>query len=152
MFMVLVCGDVLGVVEQVFLNYFCIMWGMVLEWSFGSMCGVEIVLSKRLSWNFIVLVEQRILQWRRLCVGLVVGFIGMPNFVVLHKIRNKNPLICSWIWFTLRRYGVWVRIRCVGSQQGVEVLRLEDSIFPSTLLPSYPSLGRWFGNRRFLQG
>ena len=31
--------------------------------------------------------------------------------------------------------------RFVGSQQGVEVLRLEDSIFLSTLLLSYPSLG-----------
>ena len=65
----------------------------------------------------------------------------MLNFVVLHKIGNKNPLIGVWIWSTLRRYGVWVQIGFVGSQLGVEVLRLEDSIFLSTLLPSYPSLG-----------
>ena len=54
---------------------------------------------------------------------------------------NKNCLICLWIWSTLRQYGDWIRIRFVGSQQGVEVLRLEDSIFLATLLPSYPSLG-----------
>ena len=64
----------------------------------------------------------------------------MLNFSVLHKIGNKNPLICLWIWSTLRWYGDWVRIKFVGSQQGVEVLRLEDSIVLSTLLPSYPSL------------
>ena len=65
----------------------------------------------------------------------------MLNFVVHHKIGNKNPLICLWIWSTLRLYEGWVLIGFVGSQQGVEVLRLEDSIFLSTLLLSYPSLG-----------
>ena len=64
----------------------------------------------------------------------------MLNFSVLHKIGNKNPLIYLWIWSTLHWYGDWVRIKFVGSQQGVEVLRLEDSIVLSTLLPSYPSL------------
>ena len=65
----------------------------------------------------------------------------MLNSVVPHKIRNKNPLICLWIWSTLRWCEGWVLIGFVGSQLRVEVLRLEDSIFPSTLLPSYPSLG-----------
>ena len=37
--------------------------------------------------------------------------------------------------------GGLVLIRFVGSQQGVEILRLEDSIFLSTLLLFYPSLG-----------
>ena len=66
----------------------------------------------------------------------------MLNSVILHKIGNKNPLIYLCIWSTLRWYVHWVRIGCVGSQQGVEVLKLEDSIFLSSLLPSYPSLGR----------
>ena len=39
----------------------------------------------------------------------------------------------------------------VGSQQEVEVLRLEVFIFFSTLLLAL-SLGGWFGNRRFLLG
>ena len=59
----------------------------------------------------------------------------MLNFVVLHKIGNKNPLISLWIWSTLRQYVDWVWIGFVGSQQEIEVLRLEDSIFLSTLLP-----------------
>ena len=54
----------------------------------------------------------------------------MLNFVVHHKIGNKNLLICLWIWSTLRLHRGWVLIRFVGSQQGVEVSRLEDSIFP----------------------
>ena len=44
-------------------------------------------------------------------------------------------------WSTLQLCGGLVLIRFVGSQQGVEVLRLEESIFLSTLLLSYPSLG-----------
>ena len=134
--MVLVCGDILGVVGWVFLNYFCMMWGMVLEWSFGSMCGVEIVLSKRLFRNFIVLVEQRILQKHRLCVGLVGGFIGMLNFVILHKIGNKNPLICLWIWSTLRRYRDWVCWKPTRSR-GFEVRGFYLSFYPPTIL-SFP--------------
>ena len=135
--MVLVCGDSLEVAGWIFLNSFCMMWGMVLECSFGSMCGVGIVPSKRFFRNFIVLVGQRILQWRRLCVGLLGGFMGMFSFVDHRKIGNKNLLICLWIWSTLRLCGGLVLIRFVGSQQGIEVLRFRGfylSFYPPTLL------------------
>ena len=129
-----------------FLNSYNMMWVMVLEWSFGSMCSVGIVPSKRPFQNSIVLVGQGNLHWRRLCVGLLGGFIGMFNFVDHRKIGSKNLSIYLWIWSILWLCGGLVLTRFVGSQQVVEVLRLEDFIFLCTLLLSYPSLGEWCGN------
>ena len=105
------------------------------------MCGVGIVLSKRLFRSFIVLVGLRIPQWLKLWVGLLGGFIGMCNFIVHHKIGNKKLLINLSGWSIFRLCEGLVLIRFVGSQQGAEVLRLEDFIIPSTLLLLYPSLG-----------
>ena len=53
--------------------------------------------------------------------------------------------------FILQKCGGLVLIRFVGSQQGVEVLRLEIFIFFSTLILSL-FLGGWCGNQRFPQG
>ena len=98
------------------------------------MCGVGIVLSKRPFQSFIVLVDQRIPWWLKLWVGLLGGFIGMCNFIVHHKIGKKKPLTGLWNWSILRRCGGLVLIRFVGNLQGIEVLRLEVIITPSTLL------------------
>ena len=53
--------------------------------------------------------------------------------------------------FILQKCGGLVLIRFVGSQQEVEVLRLEIFIFFSTLILSL-FLGGWCGNQRFPQG
>ena len=55
----LACGDSLEVVGWTFLNPLCMMWGIVLKWSFRSMYSVGIVLSKRFFWSIIVLVGQK---------------------------------------------------------------------------------------------
>ena len=75
---------------------------MVLEQSFGSMCGVRIVPSKRFFQNFTILVGQGMLQWQRLWGGLVEGFIGMFDFVVHLRIGSKNLLIGLWALSTLQ--------------------------------------------------
>ena len=146
------CGDTLEVASWTSLNSLCMMWGMVLEWNFGSMCGAGILLSKRPFRSFIVLVGQRIPRWLKLWVGLLGGFTGMCNFIVHHKIGKKKPLIGLWGWSILRQCVGLAQIKFVGSLQGIEVLRLEDIIVPSTLLLLFPSHGEWYGNRRFLQG
>jgi len=105
------------------------MWVMLLEGSFGSMCSVGIVISKRLFQNFIFLVGQGTLLWQRLCVGLVGGFIGIFTFVVHHRIGRKDLLIGLWILFTLPKCGGLALIRFVGTQQGVEVFL---SFYPTT--------------------
>ena len=87
----------------------------------------------------------------RLCVGLVGGFIGIFIFFVHPRIGRKNLLNGLWTLFTLRKCGGLALISFVGSQQGVDVLRLAFFIFLSTLL-LFISLGGWYGNRRFLQG
>ena len=87
----------------------------------------------------------------RLCVGLVGGFIGIFIFVVHRMIGRKNLLTGLWTLFTLWKCRGLALIRFVGSQQGVEVLRLEVFIFLSTFL-LFLSLRGWCGNRRFLQG
>ena len=46
--MVLVCGNLLEAISWTFLNSFNMMWEMVLVWSFGRMCGVRIVILRRL--------------------------------------------------------------------------------------------------------
>ena len=58
----------------------------------------------------------------------------MCNLIVHHKIGKNKPLIDLWGWSILRQCGGLAQIRFVGSQQGAEVLRLEDFIVPSTLL------------------
>ena len=132
--MMLVSEGLLEVAGWTSLTSYGMMWVMVLEWNFGSMCGVGIVLSKRLFQNFIVLVRQGTLLWQRLCVGLVGGFTGIFTFVVHCKIGRKNLLISLWILFTLPKRGGLSLIRFVGTQQGVEVLRLEVflSFYPTT--------------------
>ena len=104
------------------------------------MCGVGIVPSKRLFQNFIVLVGKGILQWQRLCVGPLGGFIGMFNFVVHRKNGNKNILICLRIWSTLwqcRRFGpnkvCWKPAR----SRDFEIRGFYLSFYPPTLL-SFP--------------
>ena len=97
------------------------------------MCGVGTVPSKRLFQIFTALVGLVTLQWRRLCVGLMGGFIGIFIFIVHLRIGRKILLIGLWTLFTLRKCGELALIRFVGSQQGVEVLMLEVSFF----LPSY---------------
>ena len=109
------------------------------------MCDVGIVPSKRLFQIFTALVGLETHQWWRICVGLVGRFIGIFIFVVHRKIGRKILLIGLWTLFTLRKYGGLALIRFVESQQGVEVLRLEVSIFLSTLL-LFLSLGGWCGN------
>ena len=54
--------------------------------------------------------------------------------------QESFDLFMDMVYFTTVR--VWVQIGFVGSQQGVEGLRFEDSIFLSILLPSYLSLGK----------
>ena len=105
------------------------------------MCGVGIVLSKRPFWSFIALVGLRIAQWLKLWVGLRGGFTGMCNFVVHHNIGKKKPLTSLWGWSIFRQCGGLAQIRFVGSQQGAEVLRLEDIMDLSTLLLVYPPHG-----------
>ena len=109
------------------------------------MCGVGTVPSKRLFQIFTALVGLVTLQWRRLCVGLMGGFIEIFIFIVHLRIGRKILLIGLWTLFTLRKYGGLALIRFVESQQGVEVLRLEVSIFLSTLL-LFLSLEGWCGN------
>ena len=58
----------------------------------------------------------------------------MCNFVIHHKIGKKKPLTGLWNWSILRQCGGLVLIRFVGNRQGIEVLRLEVIIAPSTLL------------------
>ena len=65
----------------------------------------------------------------------------MCSFIIHHKIGNKKLLIGLWGWSILQLCGGLVLTRFVGSQQGAEVLRLEDFIILSTLLLLYPSLG-----------
>ena len=146
------CGDTLEVAGWTSLNSLFMMWGMVLEWNFGSMCGVGIVLSQRPFQSFIVLVDQRIPRWLKLWVGLRGGFTRMCNFVVHHKIGKNKPLTGLWNCSILRQCEGMVLIRFVGNLQGIEVLRLEVIIAPSTLLLLFPFHGEWYGNRRFLQG
>ena len=97
------------------------------------------------------LVGQGTLQWQRLCVGLVGGFNGIFIYVIHCRIGRKNLLIGLWTLFTLRKCRGLALIRFVGSQKGVEFLRLEVFIFLSTFL-LFLSLRGWCGNRRFLQG
>ena len=123
-------GDTLEVASWTSLNSLFMMWGMVLEWNFGSMCGVGIVLSKRPFQSFIVLVDQRIPRWLKLWVGLLGGFTGTCNFVVHHKIGKKKPLTGLWNWSILRQCEGMVLVRFVGNLQGIEVLRLEVIIAP----------------------
>ena len=149
--MVLAFGGLLEVAGCTSLNYYIMMWVIVLEWSFGSMCGVGIVPSNRLFQNFTVWVRQGTLQWRRLCVGLVGGFIGIFSFIInWGRIGRKTLLIGLWSSFTLWKCGGLALTRFVGSQQGVEVLRLKVFISLFTLLP-FHSFGGWCGNRRCLQ-
>ena len=115
------------------------------------MCGVGTVPSKRLFQIFTALVGLVTLQWRRLCVGLMGGFTEIFIFIVHLRIGRKILLIGLWTLFTLRKCGELALIRFVGSQQGVEVLMLEVSIFLSTLL-LFLSPGGWCGNQRSLQG
>ena len=105
------------------------------------MCGVGIVLSKRPFWSFIALVGLGIAQWLKLWVGLQGGFTEMCNFVVYHKIGKNKPLTGLWGWSILRQCGGLAQIRFVGSLQGIEVLRLEVIIVPSTLLLLFPFRG-----------
>ena len=97
------------------------------------------------------LVGQGTLQWQRLCVGLVGGFNGIFIFVIHCRIGRKNLLTGLWTLFTLRKCRGLALIRFVGSQKGVEFLRLEVFIFLSTFL-LFLSLRGWCGNQRFLQG
>ena len=105
------------------------------------MCGVGIVLSKRPFRSFIALVGLRIARWLKLWVGLRGGFTGMCNFVVHHKIGKKKPLTGLWGWSILRQCRGLTQIRFVGSLQGIEVLRLEVIIVPSTILLLFPFHG-----------
>ena len=91
--------------------------------------------------SFIVIVGQRIPRWLKLWVGLLVGFTGMCNFIIHHKIGKNKPLIDLWGWSILRQCGGLAQIRFVGSLQGIEVLRLEDIIAPFILLILFPSHG-----------
>ena len=150
--MVFASRGLLEVAGWTFLNSYSMRWVMVLEWSFGSMCGVRIVPSKRLFQNFTILVGQGMLQWQRLWGGLVEGFIGMFDFVVHLRIGSKNLLIGLWALSTLQLWGGLALIRFFEIQLGVEALRLEDFIFLSTLQLLLLSLGEWCGKRRFLQG
>ena len=145
-------GDTLEVADWISLNSLFMMWGMVLKWNFGSMCGARIVLSKRPFRNFIVLVGQRIPKWLKLWVSLLGGFTEMCNFVVHHKIGKKKPLIGLWGWSILQQCRGLAQIRFVGSLQGIEVLRLEDIIVPSILLILFPSHGEWYGTQGSSKG
>ena len=113
------------------------MWGMVLEWNFGSMCGAGIVLSKRPFRSFIVLVGRRIPWWLKLRVGLLGGFTGICNFVVHPKIGKKKPLIGLWGWSTVRGFGLdkvcWKPARNIG----FEVRGYYSSFYPPTVV-SFP--------------
>ena len=56
--MVLASGGLLEVADLISLSSYGMMWVMVLEWSFDSMCGVGIVPSKRPFHIFFVVVGQ----------------------------------------------------------------------------------------------
>ena len=84
-----------------------------------------------------MLFRSRILQWLKLWVGLLGGFIGMCNFVVHHKIGKKKPLTSLWNWYILRQCGGLVLIRFVGNLQGIEVRGYYNSFYPPTFV-SFP--------------
>ena len=91
--------------------------------------------------EFYYLSRSKIPRWLKLLVGLLGGFTGMCNFVVHHKTGKKKPLTGLWGWSILRQCGGLAHIRFVGSLQGIEVLRLEVIIAPSTLLLLFPFHG-----------
>ena len=72
-------GNTLEVAGWISLNSLYMMWGMVLEWNFGSMCGVGIVLSKRPFWSF------------RACLVTIFVFLFSRE-----KEKNKFFLFSKW--------------------------------------------------------
>ena len=94
------------------------------------MCGVGTVPSKRLFQIFTALVGLVTLQWQRLCVGLMGGFIGIFIFIVHLRIGRKILLIGLLTLFTLRKCGKLALIR------GFDVRSFYLSFYPPTL--SFP--------------
>ena len=109
-----------------------------------------IVLSKRLFQNFTVLVGKDSSVAEVMCWAS--GRIYW-NFHFRHPLQDGEEESFDRFMdtFILQKCRGLVLIRFVGSQQGVEVLRLEIFIFFSTLILSL-FLGGWCGNQRFPQG
>ena len=120
-------------------DFFGMMWLMVQEWSFGMMCGVEIILLRRLfffslEFYFISRSREASLEFTILADWELKSLALFMDMIYSMSMRGEGRDKICW--------------KCAKSR-GFEVRGYYCSFFPSNVIHSF---GKWCGKWRSLLG